>query len=120
MGQQTINQDAITVANQLAAWASQLEQLLQSGRVLSTTVTQGNLQGTWNAMATYTLNADGTQPGSNDATPNTTHPINGLNISANQLQGLSFMVNDFITFMTSTTTSPPQQNREATITVDLP
>lgn len=115
----TPNARALQAAADLAAWAASLENLLITGRVLSTRVTEGNFQGNWDAMATYTPNADGTQPGSNDGTPNTAHPIAGLNISASALQGLSYMVNDVITFMTSTTQSPPQQNREATIETSL-
>lgn len=115
----TPNTRATAAAGDLMNWASALESMLTQARSLSTRVTQGNFQGNWNAMATYTPNADGTQPTSNDATPNAAHPIAGLNISANSLQGLSYMVNDFITFMTSTTTAAPTQNREATIETSL-
>ena len=119
MSQPTINAQAISRANELATWATQLRMLLDQSRTLLTAITDGNLQTVWNAMATYTAGADGSQPASNDATPNNAHPITGLNLSANELQGLAYMLADYQTFMTSTTTSPPQQNRESTIVTAL-
>jgi len=114
MAVDTPSNRALACANDLIAWEQRLEQLLLDARAISTRVTQGNFQGNWNAMATYLVSTNGTQ-GATDANPVNTHPIVGLNVPANTLQGFSFMVNDFITFMTSTNTSPPQQNREATI-----
>lgn len=115
----TPNSRAIQAAQDLMNWSAALESMLGQARMLSTRVTQGAFQANWNAMATYTPNADGSQPASNDTTPITTHPIAGLNISPNSLQGLSYLVNDFITFMTNATTAPPAQNREATIETSL-
>lgn len=80
--------------------------------------TEDDYVSTWNAQATYAVNADGSQ-GATDSVPNTAHPIVGQGVSAGALStAVGYLCNDFVSFVENGT--PSQADRRPAIDALLP
>lgn len=105
---------AVTTANDVVAFAQTLETILDQARSLSARITAQDYITVWQSLSTAPWNADGTL-GTADSTPNNVHPITvgGINLAANDLIGVVYDINDFITFMTNTDSgsNPAAKNR---------
>lgn len=110
--------NAIAAAQSLQQLVSRLIGLYDAAQAWSTDYNQNVWDTVWSAMPTVNINADGTPAASNDATPNTAHPINvptgaPLLISRNDLINAVTLLQSFQTFMTFTTgtiSAPSQTN----------
>jgi hypothetical protein len=110
--------NAIAAAQSLQQLVSRLIGLYDAAQAWSTDYNQNVWDTVWSAMPTVNILADGTPASSNDATPNTAHPINvpvgtPLLISRNDLINAVTLLQSFQNFMTFTTgtiAAPGQSN----------
>lgn len=116
----TQQQNAATFVNDLTAFANIMKQALNLAVDLQARQTAHAYLTTLTSTATVTVNADGSVATTGDGTPNTAHPMAGLNISEANVNSLyAIGVGDFINFWTGAGT-PAQNNRAAVANLFLP
>jgi hypothetical protein len=93
---------AIGVANQLIGLAAQLLAIYQQMVIIDAAWADGSMANLINALATASLNADGSI-GAVDGTPNTAHPITNLalqrSMSATQITQLKTVLDNIVTYV---------------------
>ncbi len=110
----TQQDNAIQAARDVISFAAQFRDLRNAQKAFQDRNTSANYITILNALPTFAWNTDGSA-GAADGSPNNTHPIStdGLNVAANDVLGLLYMVADFISFMENGTVS--QSNRVGVI-----
>jgi hypothetical protein len=100
MAQPTQNANALTFAQNIINFNSQLKYLLGLAEDIQESQANHNYAANLQAMPTYALNADGSQ-GATDGSPQQGNPIVGLNVSFYNLdQSRINLANDLVTLLT--------------------
>lgn len=115
----TAQANAIQFANDMMTLANMFNQVMLLSQNLQSRQTNHSYLSILSAMQTYTQAADGSQPGTADGTPVTTHPLVGLNVSEAQVNALFATMGDFLAFLTGTA-APVQSNRTGVVAALLP
>jgi hypothetical protein len=119
VSQLTAQQNALNFVGDLISLASLHKQILLQVQDMIARNNQNGYMSYLAAQPTYAITAQGTQ-GTIDGSPNSQNPIEGVNITWNQLNGFySELAQDYATFLTGSG-SVTTENRQNTIAPLLP